>query len=464
MTDHPQRPDAHPSDPPPDSPRPTGPGSRPGTVGVRAAHSAFLSTGALPLGVRPLVAASWRRSARSGVDPDVAHPEVSMSDQDLTSYRAHHPLARAMPIVRDLLVEGLAGESAVVAMTDDAGRLLWVEGSARVRDDVARIGFVEGAVWREERVGTNAPGTALATGSAVQVLGAEHFTRPAQSLNCAAAPVRDLRTGRILGVLDVTGGQVAASGVVLSLVRASVAAVERELAEHGTEHRPGADAATGGHGFAPRLDVLGAASGVLRAAPGAAAGWPGPGTYATVPDGGTHAAPSGRLSLRHSEILLLLAAAPRGLAADELAVLLHPHELSDVTVRAEVSRLRRAVGPLLGGSRPYRLGAPLRTDLDTVRHLLGAGDVHAALTAYAGPVLPRSVAPGVERLRDELSAEVRGAVLASGDPGAVARWLASDEGAEDHAAWHRLAALAAPGSPTAARARARIALLDRSLR
>ncbi|MBD7998554.1 MULTISPECIES: GAF domain-containing protein [Oerskovia] len=430
---------------------------------VSAAHAAFLSTGALPPGVRPLVAASWRRSARSGVDPDVPHPDVSMSDADLGPYRARHPLARAMPIVRDLLVAGLAGESAVVAMTDDAGRLLWVEGSASVRDDVGRIGFVEGAVWREERVGTNAPGTALATGRPVQVLGAEHFTRPVQSFNCAAAPVRDLRTGRILGVLDVTGGQVAASGLVLSLVRASVAAVERELAERSEQFEQSAAGLPIGP-FAPRLDVLGVSNGVLRAAAGAAAGWPAPGAYASAPDGGTHAAPSGRLSLRHSEILLLLAASPRGLGADELAVLLHPGELSDVTVRAEVSRLRRAVGPLLGGSRPYRLGAPLRTDLDTVRDLLAAGDVHAALTAYPGPVLPRSVAPGVERLRDELSAEVRGAVVASGDVGVLGRWLASDEGADDHAAWRRLAALAAPGTPAAARARARLALLDRSLR
>lgn len=423
---------------------------------VHAARETFLRTGSLPQGVRPLVAESWRRSARSGVDPDTSRPEVSMSDADLASYRAQHPLARAMPIVRDLLVAGLVGESAVVAMTDDAGRLLWVEGNRKVRDDVGRIGFVEGTVWREERVGTNALGTALVTGRPVQVLGDEHYFRPVRSVNCAAAPVRDLHTGRVLGILDVTGGQVAASGLVLSLVRASVAAIERELAEH----RPhGAD-----RGIAPRLDVLGRAAGVLRPATGTATGWPGPAPATTGPDGGAHAASSGRLSLRHSEILLLLAASPRGLGADELAVLLHPGELSDVTVRAEVSRLRRAVGPLLGGSRPYRLGAPLRTDLDTVRDLLAAGDVHAALAAYSGPVLPRSVAPGVERLRDELSAELRGAVMASGDDGAVGRWLASDEGSDDHEAWQRLAALAVPGSPAAARARARITLLDRALR
>ncbi|MEK8227205.1 transcriptional regulator [Oerskovia sp. M15] len=315
-------------------------------------------------------------------------------------------------------------------MTDDAGRLLWVEGSPSVRDEVGRIGFVEGAVWCEERVGTNAPAPrsrrAARAGPGRRAL---HAPRPVVQLR--GGPVRDLRSGRILGVLDVTGGLVAASGLVLSLVRASVAAIERELAERGPR---GGAAARRPAASAPRLDVLGASSGTLRAAAGQ-------GRVARP----VHVRTGARR--RHARRAVgppesspqrdppPARRAPAGLGADELAVLLHPGDLSDVTVRAEVSRLRRAVGPLLGGSRPYRLAAPVCTDLDTVRDLLATGDLHAALGAYPGPVLPRSVAPGVERLRDELSAELRGAVLASTDPGAVGRWLASDEGADDHTAW-----------------------------
>ena len=140
-------------------------------------------------------------------------------------------------------------------------------------------------------------------------------------------------------------------------------------------------------------------------------------------------------------------------------MLLSEHELSDVTVRAEVSRLRRLVGPLLSESRPYRLTAPLRTDADMVHALLDTGDVDAALTAYPGPVLARSVAPGVERIRDELAADVRAAVLASPLPGVVSRWLASDAGADDWQAWERLAWLAPKGSPVHVRAVGRLDLL-----
>ncbi|MEL7975789.1 GAF domain-containing protein [Isoptericola sp. F-RaC21] len=397
---------------------------------VRAAYERFLGTGEPPGGIDPVVADSWRRSLRSGVDPDTPHPQVALADTELAAYRAAHPLAAVMPVVRELVVDGAADDGLVVAVSDEIGRLLWVEGNRRLRGTVDRVGFVEGAVWGEESVGTNAPGTAIATRRAVQVIGAEHFSRPVQELSCAAAPIRDPATGQVLGVLDVTGRRAAATHVVLSLVRATVATVERELATRAAAVRPAGAADID-------LRVLGRPA--LR---GAAGDRP--------------------LSLRHAEILLLLAEHPRGLAADELAVLLHPGELSDVTVRAEVSRLRHVVGALLAGSRPYRLAHPLRTDADVVRAALAAGDVRAAADRYA-PLLPRSVAPGVEQLRAELSAEVRAAVLAAGDPDALDAWVRGPDGSDDHAAWTRLLAAAPAGSPQAVRARARVTLLDAEL-
>ncbi|WP_240930422.1 helix-turn-helix domain-containing protein [Isoptericola sp. BMS4] len=403
---------------------------------VRAAYERFLGTGEAPGGIDPVVADSWRRSLRSGVDPDTPHPEISLADRELAAYRAAHPLSPVMPVVRELVVDGAADDGLVVAVGDDVGRLLWVEGDRRVRGAVDRVGFVEGAVWREESVGTNAPGTALATRRPVQVIGAEHFSRPVQELSCAAAPIREPGTGRVLGVLDVTGRRAAATHVVLSLVRATVATVERELAARAAASAP-AGAPAGGLAAAAELRVLGRPT--LR----------GPGGDRP-------------LSLRHAEILLLLAEHPRGLGAEELAVLLHPGELSDVTVRAEVSRLRRAVGPLLAGSRPYRLARPLRTDAEDVRAALAAGDVRAAAQAYA-PLLPRSAAPGVERLRAELAAEVRAAVLASRDADALDAWVRGADGADDHVAWTRLLAVSPPGSPVAVRARAHVAFLDADL-
>lgn len=431
---------------------------------VRAAHERFVTTGHAPgRHVRRLVVDSWQRSARSGVDPEVASAPVDMTGRTLSGYRRQHPLASAMPVVRDLLVTPGADAGWVTALTDDVGRMLWVEGDGDVRRRVEGVGFVEGSVWREDCAGTNALGTALVTNRPVQVVGTEHFARRVQPWNCAAAPVH-APSGQVLGVLDVTGGSVVASTLAMSLVRATVAAVEAELvrvagttvdeqagalvasrARHAVEaglstEPPTMPPSVPLAGPAARLRVLGTGEPVLRV-------------------GGVPV----RLSLRHAEILLLLAAHPAGLSADELAVLLSAHDLSDVTVRAEVSRLRRSVGPLMSASRPYRLTAPVPTDIDLVRSLLDAGDMSGALASYPGPVLARSVAPGVERLRDELTADVRAAVLASRSPEVVSRWLASDQGAEDWQAWEHLAWLSPRGTPAHARALGRLDLLTRRL-
>jgi hypothetical protein len=128
-----------------------------------------------------------------------------------------------------------------------------------------------------------------------------------------------------------------------------------------------------------------------------------------------------------------------------------------------VSRLRRAAGPLVDRSRPYRLAAALGTDVAAVRESLAAGDVRAALDRYAGPVLPRSRAPGVEQVRDALASDVRAAVLHATDPVVLERWLDRDEGAEDWQAWERLVAVTAPGSAAHARAAGRLDLLVRRL-
>lgn len=421
---------------------PRRPDARRDARSVRAAYRSFLVDGVLPHGVHPVVADSWRRSVHSGVDPEGPHTESALAHDDLVAYRDAHPLAGVMPVVRELVVDAAADDGLAVAVSDDAGRLLWVEGSRALRDAVERVGFVEGSVWREERVGTNAPGTALAARRAVQVLGAEHFSRPVQAFSCTAVPIHEPGTGRVLGVLDVTGRQAAASSVVLSLVRATVLSLERELAQRATA--PAADGAGAvpapPRDGAPELFVLGTTP-VLRA-----------------PDGLEH-----RLSLRHAEILALLAAHPRGLSADELAVLLHPGALSDVTVRAEVSRLRRVAGTLLAGSRPYRLARPLRTDADVVRDRLALGDVQGAIAAYRAPLLPRSGAPAVEHLRAELAAELRAAVVSAGDTDALDAWTRTEDGAEDHAAWTRLQRVADHGSPLWVRARAHLDLLDDEL-
>jgi hypothetical protein len=170
-----------------------------------------------------------------------------------------------------------------------------------------------------------------------------------------------------------------------------------------------------------------------------------------------------RLSLRHSEILAVLATHPGGLSGDELAVMLYPGDVSPATLRAEVVRLRSLLGADVLASRPYRLCAEVTSDWSAVAARLAAGDLAGALQLYPGPLLPQSEAPEVVRLRADLHGWLRALVLADGGQELVVNWTQSRWGADDLEMWHRQCALLPSRSPLRPRAEAMVERLDAEL-
>lgn len=397
------------------------------TRALRRAHETFTRAGTVPRPVRAVVADSWRRSARAGVGPDRT-ADVELADADLQAYRAEHPLSRMMPLIRELVGTFADDGGHLLAVCDAHGRLLWVEGCPSTLRRADAMNFVPGARWSETTVGTNAPGTAVAVDRPVQVFTAEHFCRQVQPWTCAAAPVHDPRTGRILGAVDITGGNGLAHPHSLGFVQAVARAVESQLALLEPPSR--------GDG-ALELTALGRDEALLRTG------------------GGRRI----RLSRRHSEILVLLARHPEGLTGDELACALYPDEaVPPVTLRAELARLRRVLGADVLASRPYRLTSPVDCDLGLVERRLETGAVAAAAAAYAGPLLPSSQAPAVTRLRRRAADALRAALIARGDPDLLADWAHAPWGEDDLEVWRALAAVR-PTAPV----RARLAALEREL-
>lgn len=89
---------------------------------------------------------------------------------------------------------------------------------------------------------------------------------------------------------------------------------------------------------------------------------------------------------------------------------------------------------------------------------LHRGDTGAALNGYAGPLLPRSEAPGVVTRRRWLEVQLRSAVLAVGDPQLLLSW-AERFGFDDLALWERLVTVLPDWSASCALAAARVAEL-----
>lgn len=403
-----------------------------------AAHESLGSGGEATWQLRDVVRESWLRSLEyKGAAESNEH--TVLGDEALRDLRTASPLRLVLPVFDRLLLEPTRDTQMILAIGDPNGRLLWVKGDSQVLREAEAMAFVPGADWSERTVGTSAPGTALATGGGVQVAGAEHFDPIAHRWSCTAVPIHSPDTGELLGVVDITGGEDAVAAHSLALLKAAVAAAESELRWHQAQMEPALKRFNVPGRLAPAVPLaplaprgtLGVAGGVEPVAESTLLLTRGIG--AQLRRGDTHV----ELSTRHAELLALLSWHPRGLSGDELVELLHINpDAADVgTLRAELVRLRKILGDidqaLVPRSRPYRLDKTPDSDARMVLKAIERGDLEKALEHYAGPVLPRSVAPGIEAIRDEVFAALRQAMLQDGSADQLMRFLELPEVQDD---------------------------------
>ena len=201
-----------------------------------------------------------------------------------------------------------------------------------------------------------------------------------------------------------------------------------------------------------RAEAGGSAPSARGSAGDAATRTAGPGPLLTLSflgEGRPHATLDGRpipLTMRHAEILAMLALHPRGLTGDGLALSLYGDDGSAATVRPEIHRLRQQLGDLVH-ARPYRLGCAVEADFLTVRRLLDEGDAAGTARLYTGELLPGSDAPAVRAERDELAVRVRRQVLDRGGAGALWTYAQTAPGRDDLEALERLHEILPPDDP-----------------
>jgi len=383
---------------------------------------------------RPVIEQSWGRMLRSGVDPDHDFRSGLLSADEVRRRREESPLRHVLPVLREGLLSVADVAQHIMVVADAEGRVLWREGSPRVLRKADGLGFELGADWREDVVGTNGVGTPAVVRRPVQVFAAEHFVRSHASWTCTGAPITDPRDGRLIGVVDVSGPLRTMHPATLSWVDSVAKLAEarlRELHQDSLERlrtvgapvlarldgralvvdRHGWAAAVTGMPYVRRLGLPKSLSPGRRWLPPLghcaveplAGGWllrvadePPPGTASrirldlsragrtSVTVFGAPGSWSRELSPRHAELLYLLAEHRGGRGAAALAEDLFGDPSRTVTVRAEMSRVRRYLGDLLQ-HRPYRF----RED----------AEVEVLLPGNPRDLLPQSVAPAVAARR-----------------------------------------------------------------
>jgi hypothetical protein len=397
-------------------------------------RSATLAGQRAPVPPRPVIEASWERTLRSGVDPDHGLRADPLGRDEIERRRQDSRLRHVLPVLREGLLSVADVAQHIMVVADADGRVLWREGCSPVLRKADGLGFEPGADWGEDAVGTNGVGTPVVTRRPLQVFASEHFLRSHASWTCTGAPITDPRDGRLIGVVDISGPLETMHPATLAWVDAVAKLAEARLRE---EHLTSLDrlraiaapllAKLGGRALAVDTDGWTAAVTEMPytdrvALPVSLSPGPcllpalGPCTVEPLPGGwlvrmaqapalaratrivldvsqrhrwsvtvsGDTGSWSHELSPRHAELLYLLALNRAGRAAAGLAADMFGDPARTVTVRAEMSRIRRYLGAFLE-HRPYRF--------------CDAAEVELLPPADPRDLLPHSVAPAVVRVR-----------------------------------------------------------------
>lgn len=177
--------------------------------------------------LRPPIADSWRRSRLFGVEPELDRGAISIGEVDPRS----RLMTAARPVL-DQLVEQLTGTRFSILLADRDCRLVfrWF-GDRGLQHQLEELGVLHGSQLSEGRVGTNALGTPHESRQAVEIHGQEHYADALKRFSCYGHPIRHPLTGRIEGVLDITGESDSSNPLFGPLVKRVVGDIEQLVLE-----------------------------------------------------------------------------------------------------------------------------------------------------------------------------------------------------------------------------------------
>lgn len=177
----------------------------------------------------PMIERSWRRCLDSGHEPqrEVIFQPVSTSALHHALDASHALLQAAAPVIHTL-ARAMLHTRYFAILTDAHGTTLHIHGPVDRSDPhiaaIARVGID----LSEAAVGTTAIGTTLAEQDAVWLHRGEHFFQHTSVFSCAGAPIVG-PTGDCVGMLDLTGVNVAEQPALKHLVSQSARSIENAL-------------------------------------------------------------------------------------------------------------------------------------------------------------------------------------------------------------------------------------------
>ncbi len=177
-----------------------------------------------------IIEQSWQRCREAGLvhhsDPII---EMETGSAFAHTQQEHQGLItttqqKVLPFYDNLM----ANSNCLITLANTNGQVLNSWGEERFFSQRQPNVFQNGVHWQESLIGTNAIGTALETGSTVQVFHDEHFLTSNRFMTGSAAPLYDADR-KITGVLSISSDAYIPTSHTLGMVKIMSQAIENQL-------------------------------------------------------------------------------------------------------------------------------------------------------------------------------------------------------------------------------------------
>jgi len=173
------------------------------------------------------IQASWERCRQYGLDPLVT-PAIEKSSIKNLSDEHHFLVETTSKEILPYYENILSNSQCMIMLADHHGKMIRSWGDQRFLNKQQQASLEPGTLWGEQFNGTNAIGTAMAVGRAVQVQKDEHFLKSNRFMMGSASPIFNADND-LLGVLDVSSDTYLPHSHTLGMVKLMSQSIENRL-------------------------------------------------------------------------------------------------------------------------------------------------------------------------------------------------------------------------------------------
>ncbi|HWQ79409.1 MAG TPA: sigma-54-dependent Fis family transcriptional regulator [Anaerovoracaceae bacterium] len=195
----------------------------------------FISTGSISgLSVRNEILKSWEQSLKNGISYLQDGAKLVLDEKGMSKVYAKNSMliSASQPILvefADMLIKRGTGGSIINLCDGDTVILKTLSSNSFAKEAAESQHLLPGAILSEQYSGTTGVAMVRNTLQPYAIYGSEHFSIAAKTWCCAAAPIRNIGTRELMGILSLTGENLNVSPDTMGMITFVARTIESEM-------------------------------------------------------------------------------------------------------------------------------------------------------------------------------------------------------------------------------------------